>query len=151
MGYVDKYQNPTPRLDRMDPLSPNQHAAWVSKQVSESEADVLQHGQERRGLHVGDPDLILVLGQFSVEHGVEDGAADSKDVLTPPKADRQTERQTGRQTVVSYDGSAHTATFITFWLSFFTFPCSLLPCVPALAASHLEVRPQSGRQPSSHC
>lgn len=85
----------TRHQDRIEwtPLSPNQHAAWVSQQVSESEADILQHGQERRGLHVGDPDLILVLGQFSVEHGVEDGAADSKDVLTRPKAGRQTDSE----------------------------------------------------------
>lgn len=47
-----------------------------------TEGDVLQHGQKGRRLHVGDPDLVLTLGQFSVEHGVEHGAADGQDVLT---------------------------------------------------------------------
>lgn len=49
---------------------------------TEPEGDILQHGQERRRLHVRDPDLVLILGQFSVEHGVEHGAADGQDVLT---------------------------------------------------------------------
>lgn len=43
--------------------------------------DVLQHRQEGRRLHVGDADLSLVLGQFSVEHGVEHRAAHRQDVL----------------------------------------------------------------------
>lgn len=46
------------------------------------EDGVLQHSQEGRRLHVRDPDLVLVLGQLSVKHGVEDGAAHGQDVLT---------------------------------------------------------------------
>lgn len=51
---------------------------------------LLQHGQERGRLHVGDPDLVLVLGQFPVEHGVEHGAADSQDVLPEQRETRLT-------------------------------------------------------------
>lgn len=64
---------------------------------------------------------------------------------------RKADRRAGRQPSVRDDGSAQPATFITFWWSFFRCFCSLLPCVLALAASRLEVPPQSGRQPSSHC
>lgn len=124
--------------------SPYRHTVRVYKPVNKTEADVLQHRQERRRLHVGDPDLVLVLGKFSIEHGVEDGAADSKDILTEPKTDRQTDRKTFERD----DGYLQSATFITPWLSYFIFS---LPCDPELAVSHLEVRPQSGRQPSSHC
>ena len=44
--------------------------------------DVLQHGEEGRRLHVRDPDFILILGQFTVEHGVEHRAAYRQDVLS---------------------------------------------------------------------
>lgn len=46
------------------------------------EDSVLEHSQEGRRLHVRDPDLVLVLGQLSVKHGVEDGAAHGQDILT---------------------------------------------------------------------
>lgn len=48
----------------------------------QSHVDSLQHGEERRRLHVRDPDLVLILRQFSIKHGVEHRAADGQDVLT---------------------------------------------------------------------
>lgn len=37
---------------------------------------LLQHSQEGRGLHIWDADLILVLSQLPVEHGMEHGTSD---------------------------------------------------------------------------
>lgn len=57
---------------------------------------LLQHGEEGRRLHVGDTDLLLILCQLPVEHGVEHGAADSQDVLAKQRnnvAEVQTQYQ----------------------------------------------------------
>lgn len=109
--------------------SPNGHTIKLGKRVNKTEADILQHCKERRRLHVRDPDLVLVLGQFSVEHGVEDGAADSKDILTEPKTDKQTDSCERRR--VPPASNIHYFLVVIFYILIqFATLCPGTRCVP---------------------
>lgn len=67
-------------------------STYSAPTVNGSEADALQHGQERRRFHVGDPDLVLILGQFAVKHGMEHRTANSQDVLNEARNNADTMR-----------------------------------------------------------